>query len=74
MWGRPWMPWVATGVRREVRKRGARAVQRGKRGGFTPQLLIRDAAIASGGRRGLGGAVVKSGGHGEEWKRSKQGF
>jgi len=40
MWGKPWMPWVATGVRREVRKRGARAVQRGKRGGFTPQLLI----------------------------------
>ena len=61
MWGKPWMPWVATGVRREVRKRGARAVQRCKRGGFTPQLLILDAAIVTGGRRGLGGAVVKSG-------------
>ena len=54
------MPWMATGVRREERKRGARAVQRGKRGGFTPQLLIGDAAIATGGRIGLGGDVVKS--------------
>ena len=39
---------------------GERAVQRGKRGGFTPQLLIQDAAIATGRIRGLGGAVVKS--------------
>ena len=40
MWAKHCMPWVATGVRREVRKRDARAVQRGKRGGFTPKLLI----------------------------------
>ena len=59
------MPWVATRVRREVRKMGARAVQRGKIGGCTPQLLIRDAAIVTGGRRGLRGVVVKSRTHGD---------
>ena len=59
MCGKPWMPWVDTRVRREVRKRGARAIQRGKRGGFTPQLLSWGLAIVTRGERGLGGAVVK---------------
>ena len=53
------MPWMAIGVRREVRKREKWAVQREKEGGFTPQLLSWGLAIVYGGERGLGGAVVK---------------
>ena len=65
------MPSGTNGVRREVRKREEGAIQRGKWGCFTPQSLSWGQGRVTGDRRRLGGAVVKSWGHGEEWKRSK---
>ena len=55
-----WMPWVATGVRREVEGERGAAVQAGKWGCFTPQSLTNGQGKVTGGRRGSGGAVVQS--------------
>ena len=54
------MPWMATGMRREVRKEKNAAVQKGKWGCFTPQSLSNGQGKVTGGRRGSGAAVVQS--------------
>ena len=54
------MPWVATGVRREVEGEREAVVQGGKWGCFTPSIIEQRPGKFTGGRRGLGEAVVRS--------------